>query len=682
MPAREEEMSEKGADPVGIVADVARAIARSKGNRPDSARSMFINAFAEVTTFKPGATKITCLRTLADHLCEALMFDAYFLFICGGGCAETLRVNQPERVSRKLRGSTLERAACALRAHKYTTDPYDFRINVAEYTDGDIRRMGDGKLPRAFRQGFGVKTEELPVRTGIDRHVVMYFFRYRDDIDRAFTRGILRLLIPMWTYAVYGRVYRYERAVYELQEQSQDCSPTRDDFASISSAAIDAREWLSAAHVQRDCETMLRFVGKDTRLRISLADSISRIAHGWHACVDRKGRCREQETKKAAILLWDVWRAKKEKWDRESCRKILDDSEECIKEDLRGHESGEGIETRTPKFYLYHMIRALRSGTLAPPGGSGKNSEDGKKDLGSFASTILSGTSYAPESVEGMIWALSQYGYQALSVSPELHIGSHLRHSARGESSLHMFSEFYRDHFFHTVEVCYLGHCLLRAEQKEQGTICTAFPSDERFVREWHIASLLHDCGYASDIYKGLGDWLKMFAPGLLHDMRGGVDEVMRKLGDSPKFKEFYGQMGFEEKHKPWRDHGLLGAQHLQSLVDQIRKRGAECNVGNAVTAIAKHNCHDIRVDYGVERTAALLILCDTLQVWQRPAFAHMSMGPAWMMSAMLGGVPSVVFHTDDILSSTSFARRTLARMSSALAVQMNRLGSSLCASM
>ena len=42
----------------------------------------------------------------------------------------------------------------------------------------------------------------------------------------------------------------------------------------------------------------------------------------------------------------------------------------------------------------------------------------------------------------------------------------------------------------------------------------------------------------------------------------------------------------------------------------------------------------------------------------------------------------SVVFHTDDILSSTSFARRTLARMSSALAVQMNRLGSSLCASM
>ena len=58
-------------------------------------------------------------------------------------------------------------------------------------------------------------------------------------------------------------------------------------------------------------------------------------------------------------------------------------------------------------------------------------------------------------------------------------------------------------------------------------------------------------------------------------------------------------------------------------------------NIGNAVKAIAKHNCHDLKVNYKDEPLSALLILCDTLQVWSRPQFLHFSLGPAWIMSLM-----------------------------------------------
>jgi hypothetical protein len=56
-----------------------------------------------------------------------------------------------------------------------------------------------------------------------------------------------------------------------------------------------------------------------------------------------------------------------------------------------------------------------------------------------------------------------------------------------------------------------------------------------------------------------------------------------------------------------------------------------------AIHAIAWHNSHKMRVSFDKDPLAFLLILCDTLQEWERPKFEY-SMSPSFLLSTLRSG--------------------------------------------
>jgi hypothetical protein len=256
----------------------------------------------------------------------------------------------------------------------------------------------------------------------------------------------------------------------------------------------------------------------------------------------------------------------------------------------------------------------------------------------------LAESPYTMDSIESIIWILSEYAYSVLNIDKRLHVASHLRHAARGESSLHMMKDFYRDHFFHTIEVCLLGMIILDAEPNN-------FP-EKKFImdqddasQKWFLTSLLHDIGYAIDVCDGLNDWLEFFTSEAFSSIREQLKNILSgKNSDKTgivgnlktEFQQFYEENGFVESlDKPYKDHGLIGAYHLKTLIGSINKHSKIDTYKEPIGAISKHNCQRIKIDYKLEPLAALLVLCDTLQSWWRPQFPHFSLGPAWMMSVL-----------------------------------------------
>ena len=325
---------------------------------------------------------------------------------------------------------------------------------------------------------------------------------------------------------------------------------------------------------------------------------------------------------------------------------------EILRQLATKYNSQESLSHYLDKYYLLKLIRYYEKVKASIDHAGSDNKKRNKRHFTRFMAERLSNSHYSPESVESAIWMLSEYSYKALEIDKRLHIASHLRHAARGESSLHMMKDFYRDHFFHTINVCLLGQIL--ADARPQNSPVYLLVDNARYsMKNWYIAALLHDIGYAVDVFSSLKDWLRFFTSDAFNSLAEGIDRLLKegnleKPSDkmpSVDFKEFYECYGFDlVLDKPFQDHGLMGALHLKSLVANVQKNDSNVDVPeDAIHAIAVHNCQRIAIDYRRSPFSALLVLCDTLQNWQRPQFKHSSQGPSWMMSALNHNTNTIV---------------------------------------
>ncbi len=244
------------------------------------------------------------------------------------------------------------------------------------------------------------------------------------------------------------------------------------------------------------------------------------------------------------------------------------------------------------------------------------------------------------ETIEALVWAVSRYGHDVLGIDPRLDIASHLLQSARNEPALHVLKQYYRDHFFHSLEVAFLGHLLLEELSLGDGDklidrvrSILRLSSNRDVLREWHVAALLHDIGYTVEILLGVEEALRFYRhSGELAGLQQGIEALIDRLT-----QQIHGRMfeGFRMSDKPGRDHGVVGALHLRSLVDHIRKsKPGASDYPWAIKAIAGHNHRDTRPSFSKQPLTFLLILCDALQEWNRPHLLY-STAAATMISRL-----------------------------------------------
>jgi hypothetical protein len=267
------------------------------------------------------------------------------------------------------------------------------------------------------------------------------------SINTYFVSTWLEVLFTFWSDAFLSALQQFNSQLEGTHE-----GPTRN--LEIFDKAAIVHPWLSSSDLCQMCELGLEAMDED-RLP-ELASKIREFATEWHACVDRGWPCDTGEAFAASrpgILSWYLWLAggSTEKTHLDLgvayCRKAL------AALAVRSPEDGQ-IDTKLDSIVLGALLRDVRK--LVPSDKYTDSYRHAKEHITRLVVATFAGTPYTAKTIEAIIWVLSEYAYNVLGVDRRFHIASHMRHAARGEPSLHMMKEFYRDHFFHTIEVCFL----------------------------------------------------------------------------------------------------------------------------------------------------------------------------------------------------------------------------------
>jgi hypothetical protein len=310
------------------------------------------------------------------------------------------------------------------------------------------------------------------------------------------------------------------------------------------------------------------------------------------------------------------------------------------------YASTKKLDSRSGKFLTIHFARSFWKEWLATGERqrfmalSSASAAEKAKMLSCSARLAHFALEHMPrdnETMEALLWALNKYTTETLRLDPRLEIGSHLLRLARNEPALHALKPYYRDHFFHAIEVCFLGHLLLDTEYAPGKPLCDLvqelmyLKSREEVLRAWYLASLVHDVGYAVDVLKSAAEMLRFFECSKpLKDLTKGVEDAINTLSANLT-------TGLANVEQPGRDHGVVAAEHLEQLIHMVSEKlppwpGYE----HSVRAIRVHNVHSEAVEFRKEPLAFLLVLCDTIQEWNRPHLRHAT-APSEILTSLFG---------------------------------------------
>ncbi len=253
---------------------------------------------------------------------------------------------------------------------------------------------------------------------------------------------------------------------------------------------------------------------------------------------------------------------------------------------------------------------------------------------------VLTNIEMSEDIIKSIIWMLGEYTHSALKLPHRIDIQHHLLQVARSDLPLYILQRFYRDHFFHPMEVCFLGHFLIdspdmlfkerikntsyykkMASKLKRGTDPT-----KEFLKIWYFASLLHDVGYAINVLKGTINHLTFFSSSkILKSQNENIDSQIKNL--SKKIKKI-DKDKYNSVDEPGGDHGIFGAVYLKDLLKKINEDGEAFDpeiYAAAIDAIEQHNSRKFKISFNENPIAFLLVLCDTIQEWNRTQFEYSS---------------------------------------------------------
>ncbi len=225
--------------------------------------------------------------------------------------------------------------------------------------------------------------------------------------------------------------------------------------------------------------------------------------------------------------------------------------------------------------------------------------------------------------IQSVIWLMDEFLHGVLKLPARIDIRLHLLMAARGEPALHSLKRFYRDHFNHALEVASLGHLLLKTEFIDGEILLKGISEftgreEQEVLQLWYLSALAHDVGYGIEILKAAEKHLSFFSNDaslqrLLSDIRSALNNLSSMVST-----RIY---GLTERDKPGEDHGIVGAVHLDSLLKRIAEDDKSVDPERyelAIQAIALHNLPK-PISFRDNPLAFLLVLCDTIQEWNRP---------------------------------------------------------------
>lgn len=234
---------------------------------------------------------------------------------------------------------------------------------------------------------------------------------------------------------------------------------------------------------------------------------------------------------------------------------------------------------------------------------------------------------------QARIRLLAEYAHRQLRVHSNWRLRQQLESQFRPEVLLYASSASHRDHTFHVIDVCLLGHLLISAAfTGRQGAalrkaVSGNIPSKKRdhILRQWYPAALLHDVGCSIGVVEKVANVLEKFDT---PDLQKYCKNIISSIGTARQQlnKAIHAELKSaglslpEDTAELTSDHGALGTDHL---IHELRRlRDGDQFLRRPMTkailqAILNHSSHDAEFKSS-ERLAFLLVLCDHLQEWGR----------------------------------------------------------------
>lgn len=284
--------------------------------------------------------------------------------------------------------------------------------------------------------------------------------------------------------------------------------------------------------------------------------------------------------------------------------------------------------------------------------------------IGSIAHYLFCQQDFTEDINHRLMQLIANYGHTELEIPFRIDLRAHLLHAARGESALYVLKAFYRDHFFHAIEVCFLGHFILEIEIEDGkyfweivGNILN-ITEKKKVLQLWYVASLLHDVGYAIDMFNNSQRHLEFFKHSkAIKKFTSQIRTIKEQLIESSEVSNL--QIGELFKGVE-NDHGIIGALHLQALIEKIENEDDDVKLKEfepAIQAIALHNLRkkENKINFSENPIAFLLAFCDQIQEWNRIKMPY-STSPNIILSSLvengvkknnsMGGICNVYVHS------------------------------------
>lgn len=225
-------------------------------------------------------------------------------------------------------------------------------------------------------------------------------------------------------------------------------------------------------------------------------------------------------------------------------------------------------------------------------------------------------------SADSVIHLLAELARREFGVPSAIDVEGTLRSFARVEPALHLWRDAYRDHLLHAADVCILGWLLLDSVQPRTGetlanSVAAMLGMSEKDVYcNWFLAALMHDVGYALDAIRQAVDHVAYLKSDYLEQLR---DQLAANIGDASEDIERSVPNGFAGANPRDLDHGIVGFLHLENVLEKtIKDPRKRAMLQPACVAVQKHSL-PFPIHFASEPIAALLVLCDELQEWERP---------------------------------------------------------------
>lgn len=218
-------------------------------------------------------------------------------------------------------------------------------------------------------------------------------------------------------------------------------------------------------------------------------------------------------------------------------------------------------------------------------------------------------------------YLISEYAYLIAKVNRHLNIEYHLQMFLSSQTVLYSLQSSYRDHIFHMIDICLFGLFLLRNGFSKILSKASKL-QEEDILKNWFVASLLHDVGYVLNIYNLIDEEVKYITS---KEINGLKDEIKKATVDGigtftinvvEKLKGIDIELSAGELLKGL-EHGVVSALHILNILEKSSIDYKEYLP--AISAVLMHNLTIKPLNIKKESVAILLAICDELQDWERP---------------------------------------------------------------